>query len=162
MPIDTKWKGGTLNNNLTLGADDSKVSQTYCKIFWFSLTSITNRLLWKKACFNLWSVAEVYFSELEQLTAYCVCVCVCVCVCLYSSTCWFFWAARRLTYVRSSDQQFFIVSIPRGFCQVPASLFLNLSYFTSKDETSSRLLTGEKTIWYNFCPRKDDVYWYRI
>ena len=52
-------------------------------------------------------------------------------------------------YVRSSDQRSFVVSISRGFCQVPSSLFLNLSYFTSKDENSSRPLTGEKTIWYN-------------
>ena len=51
-----------------------------------------------------------------------------------------------VTYVRGSDQQSFVVSIIRGFCKVPSFLFLNLSYFTSKDENSRRLLTGEKTI----------------
>ena len=34
-----------------------------------------------------------------------------------------------VTYVRSSDQWSFVVSISRGFYQVPSSLFLNLSYF---------------------------------
>ena len=33
-----------------------------------------------------------------------------------------------------------------GFCQVPSTLFVNISYFTSKDENSSHPLTGEKTI----------------
>ena len=51
-----------------------------------------------------------------------------------------------VTYVRGSDQRSFVVSIMWGFCKVPSFLFLNLSYFTSKDENSSRLLTGEKTL----------------
>ena len=29
-----------------------------------------------------------------------------------------------------------------------------MSYFTSKDENSSRSITGEKTIWYNTLPEK--------
>ena len=69
----------------------------------------------------------------------CVCVCVCVCLCVFmlfhllvSSD-----STTFVTYVRSSDQQSFVVSISRGFCQVPSSLFLNLSYFTSKEENSS-------------------------
>ena len=90
----------------------------------------------------------------------CVCVCVCVwvggwvsgwvCVCLYSTTCWFLQAAQHLWHTREVlDHRSFVVSISRGFWQVSSSLFLNLSYFTSKDENSSRLFTGEKTIWYN-------------
>ena len=50
------------------------------------------------------------------------------------------------TYVRRSDQRSFVVSISWCCCQVPSSLSLNLSYFTSKDENSSQPLTGEKTI----------------
>ena len=81
----------------------------------------------------------------------CVRVCVCVCVCVFipfhllvSSGC-----TTSVTCVRYSDQRSFVVSITRGFCQVPSSPFLSLSYFTSKDENSSRPLTGEKTIcWY--------------
>ena len=68
-----------------------------------------------------------------------VCVCVCVCLCVFmlfhllvSSD-----STTFVTSVRSSDQQSFVVSISRGFCQVPSSLFLNLSYFTSKEENSS-------------------------
>ena len=40
----------------------------------------------------------------------------------------------------------FVVSISRGFCPVPSSLFLNLSYFTSKDVTTACRKTGKKTI----------------
>ena len=104
------------------------------------------------------------FLLLQNLLLLVTCVCVCVCVSgfilfhlLVSSGC-----TTSVTYVRSSDQQSFVVSISRDFCQVPSSLFLNLSYFSSKDENSSRPLTGEKTIWYNVCPQKDDIYWYRI
>ena len=67
---------------------------------------------------------------------------VCVCVCLYSSAFWLLPNARRLwhtslTFLRCSDQRSFVVSISRGFCQVPSSQFLNLLYFTSKDENCS-------------------------
>ena len=48
---------------------------------------------------------------------------VCVCVCLYSFDC-----KTSLTYLRWSDQRSFVVSISRGFCQVPSSLFLILPY----------------------------------
>ena len=72
-----------------------------------------------------------------------VCVCVCFCVgvwvCLYSSVCWLLSIARRVWELRV-----FVESISRDFCQVPSSLFLNLSYFTSKDETSSRQLLERK------------------
>ena len=73
-------------------------------------------------------------------------VCVCVCVCLFilfhllvSSG-----FTTSVTYVRCSDQRSFVVSIIRGFCQVHSSLFLNLSYFTSKDENSSWQLLERK------------------
>ena len=69
----------------------------------------------------------------------CVCVCVCVCLSVFilfhllvSSD-----STTSVTYVRSSDQQSFVVSISRDFCQAPSSLFLNLSYFNSKEENSS-------------------------
>ena len=74
----------------------------------------------------------------------------CVCVCLCSSACWFLPAARHLWYtweVRINDLLLWAFS--GCFCQVPSSLSPNLSYFTSKDENSSRSITGEKTIWYN-------------
>ena len=68
-----------------------------------------------------------------------MCVCVCVCVCVFilfhllaSSDC-----KTSVTYLRCSDQRSFVVSIARGYCQVPSSPYLKLSYFTSKDENSS-------------------------
>ena len=74
------------------------------------------------------------------------CVCVCVFILfhlLVSSDC-----KTSVTYLRCSDQRSFVVSIARGFCQVPSSPYLKMSYFTFKDENSSPLHTGEKTIWY--------------
>ena len=73
-----------------------------------------------------------------------VCVCVCVFILfqlLVSSSC-----TTSVTYVRCSNQRSFVVSITRGFYQVPSSPFPNLSYFTSKDENSSRSLTGENEV----------------
>ena len=78
-----------------------------------------------------------------------------VCVCLCSSTCWFLPTARHLWYmweVRINDLLLWAFS--GCFCQVPSSLSPNLSYFTSKDENSSRSPTGEKTIWYNVLREK--------
>ena len=49
-------------------------------------------------------------------------------------------------YVRSSDQRSFVASSLWVPLQVPSALSPNLSYFTSKDEISSRAATGEKTI----------------
>ena len=91
-----------------------------------------------------------YFLPTLDTTDYnmdvCVCVCVCVCMCVFvlfhvsvSSGC-----TTSITYVRCSDQQSFVVSIIRGFCQVPSSLFINLSYLTSKDENSSWQLLERK------------------
>ena len=62
-----------------------------------------------------------------------------VCVCVYTLPPVVFFRLHDVCddIVRSLDQRSFVVSISRGFCQVPSSLFLNLSYFTSKDENSS-------------------------
>ena len=83
-----------------------------------------------------------------------MCVCVCVCVCVFitfdlldSSYC-----KTSVTYMRCSDQRSFVLSMTRGFCQVPSSPFPNLSYLTSKDETPARQKTGEKN---------DIIYWIR-
>ena len=65
---------------------------------------------------------------------------VCVCVCVY--------ALPPVGFFRLHD----ICDICEKFGSTiycPSSLSPNLSYFTSKDENSSQLLTGEKTIWYN-------------
>ena len=72
-----------------------------------------------------------------------------VCVCLFilfhllaSSDC-----KTSVTYLRCSDQRSFVVSICRGLCQVPLSLYLKIFYFTSKDENSTQhTQTGERTI----------------
>ena len=73
---------------------------------------------------------------------YCLCVCVCVCLCVYvfilfhllaSSDC-----KTSVIYLRCLDQQSFVVSVARGFCPVPSSLYLKMSYFTSKDKISSQ------------------------
>ena len=81
-------------------------------------------------------------------------VCVCVCVCVFVHVCVYVFILFRLlassvcktsvTYLTCSDQRSFVESISRGFCQVPSSLFLNLSYFTSKDENSSPQLLERK------------------
>ena len=79
----------------------------------------------------------ILIEQMEDMACSFKCVCVCVCVfklfyLLVSSGC-----MTSVTYVRSSDQRSFVEIISRGFCQVPSSLFLNLSYFTSKDENSN-------------------------
>ena len=94
--------------------------------------------------------------SIHDLFAYGDGMCVCVFILfhlLVTSGC--------TTSVNIRDQRSFVLSISRGFCQVPSSLFLNLSYSTFKDENSSRPLTGEKTI-YNVCTGKDDIYLYSM
>ena len=73
------------------------------------------------------------------LSSVCVCVCVCMCVCVFilfhlvaSSVC-----KTSLTYLRCTDQRYFVASIIRA-----SSNFL--SYFTSKDEYSSPQLLERK------------------
>ena len=70
-------------------------------------------------------------------------VCVCVCVCVYVYTllpAGFF----QLQDVFDILEMFRPTSISRGFCQVPSSLILNLSYFISKDGNSSSELLERK------------------
>ena len=103
------------------------------------------------------------FSRVVCVCVYmCVCVCAFVCGCLYSFTCWLLPTARRLWHMRCLDQRSFVVSIAKGFCQVPSSPFPKLSYFSSKDVTPAGRKTGQKTIRYTGILRKDDIYWYRI
>ena len=81
-------------------------------------------------------------SLCANVNSYYCCVCVCVFILfhlLVSSGC-----TTSVIYVRSSDLRPFVESIFRGFCRVPSSLFLNLSYFTSKDENSSWQLLERK------------------
>ena len=91
----------------------------------------------------------------------CVCVraCVCVGVCVFilfhlvSSGC-----TMSLTYIRISDQRYFVVSISvTALRQVPSSPYLKMFYFTSKDEKSSPTLM-ERTRYDIMCADKDDIY----
>ena len=90
-----------------------------------------------------------YLLIIQMLVCVCVCVCLCLCVfipfhLLASSDC-----KASLICLRCSDQLSFVESISRGFCQVPSSQILNLSYFTSKDENSSwQLLERKRMRWY--------------
>ena len=67
-----------------------------------------------------------FVSEVSTyLPSYLLLTCVCVFVLfhlLVSSGC-----MMSVTYVRGLDQRSFVQSISRAFCQVPSSLFLNLS-----------------------------------
>ena len=63
----------------------------------------------------------------------CVCLCVFMPFHLLASTD----CKTSVTYLKCSDQRSFVVSIARGFCEVP-SPYLKMSYFTSKDENSSQ------------------------
>ena len=91
-------------------------------------------------------------------------VCVCRCVCVYT--------LPRVGFFRLHDvfdisekfgSMISYCEYSGGFCEVPSSLFLNLFYFTSKDENSSHRLLERKR--YNTMfgiRRKDDIYWYTI
>ena len=70
------------------------------------------------------------FYKMDNLNAF-----VCVFIpfhLLASSEC-----KTSVTYLRCSDQRSFVMSIARGFCQVPSSPYLKMSYLTSKEENSS-------------------------
>ena len=76
---------------------------------------------------------------------------VCVCVCVYILPPWrLFPSARcpRHTWGHGSTILCCEYQLT-ALCQVPSSPYLKMSYFTSKDENSSRSISGEKTIWYN-------------
>ena len=101
-------------------------------------------------------LASFYRLILDTLVCWC---CVCVFILFHllaSSDC-----KTSVTYLRSLGQRSFLASIARGFCQIPSSLFPNLSYLTSKDVTPARQKTGEKTISYTGILQKD-IYWYRL
>ena len=82
-------------------------------------------------------------------------LCVCVFVCVYVYVFIFF---HREGFFRLQDVQDILERYGSTilcceysfgcFCQVPSSLFPNLSYFTSKDVTPARRKTGDNTIWY--------------
>ena len=120
--------------------------------FWSSICRGENLLLNSK-----WMSLDFLFLSRVFFPAF-VYVCVCVCVCVFlllrllaSSIC-----KTSLTYLRCTNQRSFVVSIARGFCQVPSSPFPNLSHFSSKDVTPSRQKTEEKTIWYTCSAKR----WY--
>ena len=86
-----------------------------------------------------------FCSNLFLLPAHCVRVCVCVCVC--ACVCVFIFFHRegffRLQHVKDMLERFRSTILcceylSGCFCQVPSSLFPNLSYFTSKDVTPAR------------------------
>ena len=75
----------------------------------------------------------------------CVCVYVCVCVFIFFHREGFFRLQNVQDILECTDQRSCVVNkFPSS--QVPSSPYLKMSYFTSKDENSSRALTGEKTI----------------
>ena len=79
---------------------------------------------------------------------YCLDVCVCVCVCVYTLTPVGFFRLHDVFDIREKfGSTIFCCEYSVSFCQVPSSLFLNLSYFTSKDENSSHRLLERK--WYD-------------
>ena len=105
---------------------------------------------------------SVFIDLIYWISAYYNLLKVCVCVCLCSSTWWLLPAARHLWYTWGDGSTIFCCEHYGGcFCQVPSSQYLNLSYFTSKDENSRPLLTGEKT---NDIMSQYEkmIYWYRI
>ena len=96
---------------------------------------------------------------------FCVCVCVCVFILLH---CEGFFRLQDVWDIREGygSTMLWCEYQSRCFCQVPSSPFLNTSYFTSKDGSSSSPKTGEKAIWY-MAPRKYIyiyiyISWYRM
>ena len=107
---------------------------------------------------------ESFFLKRNVFDFYCfyMCVCVCVCVCVCACLCCVClcvcilppWrpipSARCPRHTWGLGSTILYCEYKLGaFCQVPSSPHLKMSYFTCKDENSSRKLTGEKTIWYN-------------
>ena len=95
---------------------------------------------------------EVAFNTDDLAASVCVCEFILFHL-LVSSGC-----TTSLTYVRSSDQRSFVVSISvTALCQVPSSPYLKMSYFNSKDENSSPTLLERKR--YDImCANKNYIY----
>ena len=92
------------------------------------------------------------------MSVYGVCVCVCVCVCVFilfhRGDVWDILKGYGSTMLSSEYH-------PRCFCQVPSSSFVNVSYFTSEDNTPAcRKL--ERKRYYIWLSWKGNIYWYRI
>ena len=82
-----------------------------------------------------------------------------VCVCVYTlPPVGFFWLHDVFDIREKFGSTIFCCEYSVSFCQVPSSLFLNLSYFTSKDENSSHRLLESKRYDIMFgTRRKDDI-----
>ena len=78
----------------------------------------------------------------------CVCVCVCFCVSVYTLPPVGFFRLHEVFDIREKFRSmiFRFDYQLTALCQVPSSPYLKMPYFTSKDENSSRSITGEKTI----------------
>ena len=83
-----------------------------------------------------------------------------VCVCVYTLPPVGFFRLHDIFDIREKfGSTIFCCECSVSFCQVPSSLFLNLSYFTSKDENSSHRLLERKRYDIMFgTRRKDDIY----
>ena len=119
-----------------------------------------------KCSIELWTI--LMFKLL--LCSVCACVCVCVCVCVFVCVCVCMFilfhllvssgCTTSLTYMRSSDQRSFVVSILGA-----SAKFLHLYfwiYLISPPKTKTaaiRLL--ERKRYDIMCADKDDIYWYR-
>ena len=83
-----------------------------------------------------------------------------VCVCVYTLPPVGFFRLDDVIDIRKKFvSTIFCCEYSGDFCQVPSSLFLNLSYFTSKNENSSHHLLERKRYDIMFGRRrKDDIY----
>ena len=88
---------------------------------------------------------EVSYSWDKKSNELRYCLDVCVCVCVYTLTPVGFFRLHDVFDIREKfGSTIFCCEYSVSFCQVPSSLFLNLSYFTSKDENSSHRLLERK------------------
>ena len=84
---------------------------------------------------------------------------LCVCVFIFFHHEGFFWLKDVEDMLERYGPMILCCEYSSGcFCQVPLSLFLNLSYFTSKDVTLARRKTVEKILWYTVLLQKDDIH----
>ena len=121
-------------------------------------------IIQKKNRFTLkinWLVSIVSLKML--VSCVCVCVCVCACVCVYTLPPVGFFRLHDVCDIREKfGSTIFCCEYQlSAFCQVPSSLFPNLSYFTSKDVTPACRKAGQKTNDIMLTFRKDYIYGYR-